>query len=90
MSDRLFFGEFRIVFIFFRGRKTETVYTTRWISIKQQLEYVSQKRFDLCKTAALQKGKCEMEGGLLCYTSVHFDEGQTSVEKCATNMQKSN
>lgn len=63
------------------------------ISIKQQLEYVSQKRFDLFETAALQKGKCEMEGGLLCYTSVHFDgqQGQqTSVENCVANVQKSN
>lgn len=74
MSDRLFFGEFGVVFTFRRGGNTEIVYTTRWISIsiKQQLECVSQKRFDLCETAALQKGKCEVEGGLLCYTLVHF------------------
>lgn len=80
------------MFIFYRDGNIETVYTTIWISIgiKQQLEYVSQKRFDLCETAAIQKGKCKVEGGLLCYTSVHFDGQQTSVENCATNTQKRN
>lgn len=92
MSDRLFFGKFGVTFTFHRGGNTEIVYATRWISIniKQQLEYASQKRFDLCQTAALQKGKCEVEGDLLYYTSVHFGGQQTSVENCVTNMQKSN
>lgn len=48
------------------------------------------RRFDLCETAALQKGKCEVRGGLLHSTSVHFDGQQTSVENSANNMQKDN
>lgn len=49
------------VFIFHRGGKAETAYTTRRINVnvKQlllQLMYVSQQRYKLYEAAALQEG----------------------------------